>query len=126
MEALEKNNNQVLVQVICSKEAHEIEVLNAAFSRSNSKSIFWTYWATKFFSTNFFILVFKKNLSDEISQKTSHGFGRMLRAILSANRSDLPTDYCLAQKEASILYDVCLKMFLINFTDNKYAKFTLK
>jgi hypothetical protein len=60
----------------------------------------------------FFMLVFKTNLSDEISQKTSHEFGRMLRAILSANRSDLPTDYCLAQKEASILFDVCLKKYI--------------
>jgi hypothetical protein len=33
MEAI-GTDNQVLIEIICSKEAHEIEVLNAAFNRS--------------------------------------------------------------------------------------------
>ena len=50
--------------------------------------------------------VYKKNLAEEISNNTSHEFGKILRAVLSANRSDLPTDSFLAKKEAQILYDV--------------------
>ena len=39
MEAI-GTNNQVLIQLICSKEAHEIEVLNAAFNRSKYNLVF--------------------------------------------------------------------------------------
>ena len=52
-------------------------------------------------------------MSEEITQRTSHELGKMLKAILSANRSDLPTDYCLAQKEAELIFDVNFFKFLM-------------
>ena len=47
MEAIGKNSN-VMIQIICSKEAHEIEVLNAAFNRSIDRLLLSKRYANSF------------------------------------------------------------------------------
>ena len=77
-------NEKICIQLICPKEAHEIEILKAAYNR-----------------------LYKSDLDKDFSNEEGGHLGRIFRSIISGGRSDSnQVDSELAKKEALELYKV--------------------
>ena len=77
-------DEQVCIQLICSKEAHEIEILKAAYNR-----------------------LYKRNLDQDIAEEQGGYLGRIFRSIIQGGRPDSGyVDNNLAKQEALELYKV--------------------
>jgi len=79
-------DENTVIQILCSKEAHEIEILRAAYHRQHGKDL------------------------DEAMRGEEGGkLGRIFRSIAAGNRAeatdDSDVDCALAEKEAQELYD---------------------
>jgi annexin A7/11 len=80
-------NERVVIQILCSKEAHEIEILRAAYER-----------------------LFKVSLDKDLKGEEGGPLGRIFRSVAGGNRAHtaVGVDNNLAQKEAQELYDVII------------------
>ena len=77
-------NEKVVIQILCPKEAHEIEILRAAYER-----------------------LFHSSLDKDLKGEEGGPLGRIFRSIASGNRaSGNSVDQNLAKTEAQALYDV--------------------
>ena len=77
-------NENVVIQILCSKEAHEIANLRAAYER-----------------------LFHSSLDNDLKDEEGGPLGKIFRSIASGKRaSGNLVDYNLAKTEAQALYDV--------------------
>lgn len=75
-------NEKVVIETLCPKDAHEIEVLKAAYKR-----------------------VYNHEMEQDLSGEQVGGLGHIFRSIASGGRdSSRNVDSCLAEKEADDLY----------------------
>jgi hypothetical protein len=74
---------KIVIQTLCPKEAHEIEILKAAYKR-----------------------LYNKDLNEDMANEEGGPLGRIFRSISSGGRGqEKRADQELAQKEAQELYD---------------------
>jgi len=76
-------DEQILIQTLCPKEAHEIEILKAAYQR-----------------------LYGKSLDKDIADEQSGPLGRIFRSVVQGDRPENRTpDFNQAKKDAQELYD---------------------
>lgn len=82
-------NEKVLIQTLCAKEGHEIEILKAAYKR-----------------------LYNRDLEADIAGDTGGDLGKILRSIATHGRPDSgPVDHALAKAEAKELYEAGVGKF---------------